>query len=68
MITFQSTRADGAKEWRRHVPFHVLPDGNRFKAVHAGNGSLLGRYDSRELAERELNCRTELVPHFKPQA
>lgn len=65
-MIFQATLANGSKEWRRHVPYNVLPDGGRFKAIHAGNGRLLGRYDTLQLAERELNCRTETVPHYKP--
>jgi len=65
-MIFQATRADGTKEYRSHVPYHILPDGGRFKAIHAGNGRLLGRYDTQALAERELNCRTEVVPHYKP--
>jgi len=65
-MIIRHTNAKGETEYFRHVPFHILPDGNRWKGVHAGNGTLLGRYDSKTLAERELRCRTELVPHYKP--
>lgn len=64
-MEFQARRPDGSMEWRRHVPFHILPDGQRFKVVHAGNGRLLGRFDTVEIAERSMRCMTELVPHYK---
>jgi hypothetical protein len=64
-MIFRTHRPDGALEWRRHIPFNIIPDGNRFKAVHAGNGSLLGRFDTAEHAERALRCMTEAIPHYK---
>jgi hypothetical protein len=64
-MVFQVKRPDGSLEWRRHVPFHVLPDGNRWKAVHAGNGRLMGRFDTQAIAERSMASVTEPVPHYK---
>ena len=64
-MEFQARRPDGSLEWRRHVPFHILPDGQRFKAMHAGNGRLLGRFDTVEIAERSMRCMTEPIPHYK---
>ena len=64
-MEFQIRRPDGSLEWRRHVPFHILPDGQRFKAVHAGNGRLLGRFDTVEIAERSMRCMTDPIPHYK---
>lgn len=66
-MEFQTRRPDGSLEWRRHIPFHLLPDGQRWKAVHAGNGRLLGRFDTRELGERSMASMTEPVPHYKPR-
>jgi|LakMenEpi03Aug12_release.lakeMendotaPanAssembly.Ray.scaffolds.fasta_scaffold367833_3 hypothetical protein len=65
-MIFTVTRPDGSTEYRRHVPFNIIPDGARWKAVHAGNGQLLGRFDTAELAEQCMLCTTEKVPHFKP--
>jgi hypothetical protein len=64
-MIFATKRADGTIEHRRHVPFNILQDGSRWKAVHAGTGQLLGRFDSAEIAERAMNCTTEVVPHYK---
>jgi hypothetical protein len=66
-MIFTVKRPDGSIEHRRHVPFNILQDGARWKAVHAGSGQLLGRFDSQELAERSLSSTTEIVPHFKPR-
>lgn len=66
-MEFQVRRPDGSLEWRRHVPFHILPDGARFKAVHAGNGKICGRFDSIKIAERSMGSMTEPVPHYKPR-
>jgi hypothetical protein len=65
-MIFTVNRPDGSTEYRRHVPFHILPDGNRWRAVHAGNGRLLGRFDTAALAEKCMRGMTEKVPHFKP--
>jgi hypothetical protein len=37
-MIFTVTRPDGSTEHRRHVPFNIVPDGARWKAIHAGNG------------------------------
>ena len=66
-MEFQIRRPDGSLEWRRHVPFHILPDGRRWKAIHAENGRLQGRFDTREIAERSMGMMTEPVPLRKPR-
>lgn len=67
-MEFQIHHANGKLEWRRHIPYHILPDGQRVKAVHAGNGRLLGRFDTAEIAQRNMDACTEPVPHYKPRA
>jgi hypothetical protein len=67
-MEFQIRRADGTLEWRRHIPYDILPDGQRWKAVHKGNGRLLGRFDAPQTAQRNMDTCTEPVPHYKPKA
>lgn len=65
-MIFAVKRPDGSTEYRRHIPFHIFHDGDRWRAVHSGNGQLLGKFDTAELAENCMRCMTEKVPHFKP--
>jgi hypothetical protein len=65
MIIFAVKRLDGTIEHRRHIPFDLLQEGSRWKAVHAGKGHIIGRFDTVESAERSMRSMTEVVPHYK---